>query len=140
MATMQQISIFLENRKGRLYEIMNILGGANIRIIAATVADTSEYGILRLITSEPQRTLDLLKENHIPSNINEVIALSGSSLAEAFTDKFKYFAAEQIGIEYMYCFSIDNRSIQIIKVADNQAALKVIEKYGLETLSNNTIK
>ena len=64
--TVNQISIFLENKYGKLSEILMLLAEAKIRIIAATVADTSEYGILRIIVNDPQRAFKILKENKVP--------------------------------------------------------------------------
>ena len=61
--TINQISIFLENKYGKLSEILGLLAKENIRIIAATVADTSEYGILRIIVSAPQRAYNILKND-----------------------------------------------------------------------------
>ena len=63
--TVNQISIFLENKYGKLSEILALLAKEQIRIIAATVADTSEYGILRIIVSDPQKAYKILKENRI---------------------------------------------------------------------------
>ena len=90
----QQLSVFLENKSGRLNEILDILGKANIRIIAATVADTSEYGILRLITSDTAHAIKLLKEANVSANTSDVIALTCDSMAGTFAKELKYFAKE----------------------------------------------
>ena len=92
----QQLSVFLENKSGRLNEILDILGKANIRIIAATVADTSEYGILRLITSDTAHAIKLLKEANVSANTSDVIALTCDSMAGTFAKELKYFAKESI--------------------------------------------
>ena len=97
----QQLSVFLENKSARLNEILDILGHADIRIIAATVADTSEYGILRLITSDTQTAYKLLKENKVSANLSEVIAISCDSLAGDFATKLKCFSEHGINIEYL---------------------------------------
>lgn len=89
--TIKQLSIFLENKSGRLTEILDILGKADIRIIAATVADTSEYGILRLITTNTTKALELLKTENIGANLSDVIALSCDSQANEFSKQLKYF-------------------------------------------------
>ena len=69
--TVNQISIFLENKYGKLSEILALLAEERIRIIAATVADTSEYGILRIIVSDPQKAYKILKENNVSANLTE---------------------------------------------------------------------
>ncbi|GHU15158.1 hypothetical protein FACS189441_6440 [Betaproteobacteria bacterium] len=63
--TINQISIFLENKYGKLSEILSLLGKEHIRIIAATIADTSEFGIMRIIVSDPQKAYAILKENNV---------------------------------------------------------------------------
>ena len=87
MVTVQQLSIFLENKLGRLNEVMEIIGKSDIRIIAAMVADTSEYGILRLITSDTQKAFQVLKEHNISVNRCEVIALSTGASVGSFSQK-----------------------------------------------------
>ena len=71
--TVNQISIFLENKYGKLSEILALLAEERIRIIAATVADTSEYGILRIIVSDPQKAYKILKENRRISDRNQLM-------------------------------------------------------------------
>jgi len=136
---MEQISIFLENREGTLYQIMDILGQADVRIMAATVADTSEYGILRVIVSDPAKTMEVLKDNNISANLNEVIAISCQSLADAFTEKFKTFSEGDLQIQYMYCFSVGEKAFLIIRTSDLNAAKKIIFNNGFETITNDDL-
>ena len=91
----QQLSVFLENKSGRLNEILDILGKANIRIIAATVADTSEYGILRLITSDTAHAIKLLKEANVSANTSDVIALTCDSMAGTFAKELNILQRSQ---------------------------------------------
>lgn len=127
----KQLSVFLENKSGRLNEILDILGKAEIRIIAATVADTSEYGILRLITSDTQTAYSLLKENHVSANLSDVIAISCDSLAGTFANQLKYFSQENISIEYMYCFSVKDKAFLILRTNNNEKACEIAKKYNL---------
>lgn len=139
MNTIQQLSVFLENKSGRLNEVLDILGNANIRIIAATIADTSEYGILRLITSDTSKAMKCLKEANVSANISDMIALTCDSTAGAFAAELKYFAQESISIEYMYCFSKQTNAFLIIRTSNLPAALKTIEKYGLKNVSETEL-
>ncbi len=134
--TLQQLSIFLENKIGSLYETMDVLSKADIRIIAATVADTTEFGILRLITTDNDRAHELLRAAQKNTNKSEVIALACDSLAGSFYEELKKFYAEGVVIEYMYCFSIGEKAVMIMRVSDTQKALEVAEAQGIETLSN----
>lgn len=125
--TIKQLSIFLENKSGRLTEILDVLGSADIRIIAATVADTSEYGILRLITTNTTKALELLKAENIGANLSDVIALSCDSKANEFSKQLKYFKNAGISIEYMYCFSVRSKAFLILRTDNCTAAQKVME-------------
>ncbi len=97
-----QISVFLENKFGRLNEILAILSEENIKIVAATVADTSEYGILRLLTSDQQRAYSLLKGSNVSANLSEVIAIAIEPCIGSFSSAVSYFTTAGIDIEYMY--------------------------------------
>ncbi len=137
--TLQQLSIFLENKIGSLYETMDVLSNADIRIIAATVADTTEFGILRLITSDNDRAHDLLRAAQKNTNKSEVIALSCNSLAGSFYEELQKFSAAGVVIEYMYCFSIGEKAVMIMRVSDTEKALEIAEKQNITTLSNEDI-
>ncbi len=133
--TIKQLSIFLENKIGSLYETMDILSKANIRIIAATVADTTEFGILRIITDNPTVASDVLKAASKNTSTTDVIVLSCGSTAGSFYDKLKVLSANGVIIEYMYCFSVKETAFLIMKVNDNEKALKEITEAQLETIS-----
>ncbi len=125
--TIKQLSIFLENKIGSLYETMDILSKANIRIIAATVADTTEFGILRIITDNADRAVEVLKAASKNTSTTDVIVLSCGSMAGAFYDKLKVLSASGVVIEYMYCFSVKETAFLIMRVNDNAKAMEVID-------------
>ena len=122
--TVNQISIFLENKYGKLSEILALLAEERIRIIAATVADTSEYGILRIIVSDPQKAYKILKENNV----------SGS-----FANTLSYFTKAGISIEYMYCFSIREKAILILRTNNRESAREVIRRQNLEYICESDL-
>ncbi|MFI3269831.1 MAG: acetolactate synthase [Rikenellaceae bacterium] len=133
--TVKQLSIFLENKIGSLYETMNVLSEANIRIIAATVADTTEFGILRIITDSPEQASRVLGAAQKNTSTTDVIVLSCESTASAFYDKLRVLSANGVVIEYFYCFSVRDRAYIIMRVNDNERALRSISEAGLETIS-----
>ncbi len=135
MMTIKQLSVFLENKSGRLNEILDILGKADIRIIAATVADTSEYGILRLITSDTARAYEELKSHSVSAQQNDVVALTCRSMADVLATQLRSFAQEGLSIEYMYCFSIRERAFMILRTSDSAQIEKVVSKYGLSIIT-----
>ena len=135
--TMNQISIFLENKYGTLNELFTLLSKEHIRIIAATVADTSEFGILRMIVSDTQKAYRLLKNNHVSVHLTEVLAIATQSSAGSFADVLAHFTNAGLCIEYMYCFSVKNKSFLILKVSDLKKALEVIQDNDLEYITEN---
>ncbi len=130
--TVNQISIFLENKYGKLSEIMALITDQNIRIIAATIADTSDYGILRIIVSEPQKAYKILKDNNVSANLTEVFALTINSETDSLSRAMESFTTVGLSIEYMYCFSLKEKSIIILRTNDQDLTRDVIEKKGLQ--------
>lgn len=137
--TVNQISIFLENKCGKLANILSMLANANIRIIAAMVADTSEYGILRLIVTDPAKAYSLLKENNATVSKTDVLAIVTDSCAGSFSEALSHFTQAGISIEYMYCFSINGKSILILRTNDAEEAIEVVKKHKLEYVSTESL-
>lgn len=132
--TVNQISIFLENKYGKLSEIMALLTDENIRIIAATIADTSDYGILRIIVSEPQKAYKILKNNNVSANLTEVFALTIESERDSLSKVMESFTTVGLSIEYMYCFSIREKSIIILRTNNQELTRDVINSKGLQCI------
>jgi hypothetical protein len=137
--TIHQISIFLENKYGSLNELFMLLSKENIRIIAATVADTSEFGILRMIVSDPQKAYRLLKDNHVSVHLTEVLAITTQSSANSFAGILTYFTNAGLSIEYMYCFSVQNKAFLILKVSDREIALEVMSSNDLAYITESEL-
>lgn len=137
--TVTQISIFLENKFGKLSEILELLGNENIRLIAATVADTSEFGILRLIVSNPQKAFELLKSNNVGANMTDVLAIAAEPCAGSFAKTLACFTKAGLSIEYMYCFSLNGKAILILRTNNREAALEVIRRNGLEHMEESDL-
>lgn len=133
MSTIKQLSVFLENKSGRLYEVMEILAKANVGIIAATVSDTSEFGILRLITTDNEKAHKVFGENNVASNMSDVILFSCGNEIGGFYEKIKKMSQESISIEYMYCFSYGEESYVIIKVPSTKKAIVAMQRNGIES-------
>ena len=137
--TVNQISVFIENKYGKLCEILALLGNENIHIIAATVADTSEYGILRLIVTEPEKAYKILKNNNVSANLTDVLAIATESSAGSFAKTLKFFTQSGLSIEYMYCFSLKGKSILILRTNNREAAREVIRRHDLDYISESDL-
>jgi len=137
--TIRQLSVFIENKYGKLSEILALLGNENIRILAAMVADTSEYGILRLIVTEPEKAYKILKDNNVSVNLTDVHAIVSRSTAGDFAQTLRYFTQSGLSIEYMYCFSLNDKSILIIRTHNREVAREVVRRYNLDYINENKL-
>jgi len=137
--TINQISIFLENKYGKLNELLTLLGKENIRIIAATVADTTEFGILRMIVSDAQKAHLLLKNNNVNVHLTEVLAIITESNAKTFASTLNLFTKAGLSIEYMYCFSAKEKFVLILRTNNREGALDVIREQNLDCITENNL-
>ncbi len=132
----KQISIFVENKKGRLAEITETLAKAGANIRALSIADTTDFGILRLIVNKPDEAAAALKESGITVSITNVIAVGINDVPGAFSVPMRILADAEIDVEYMYAFITrkSEKAYVILRVADNDAAAKVLLDNGVELL------
>ena len=124
--TIHQLSIFIENRSGTLIKVLDALKQAGIQIIASTIADTAEYGIYRLICSEPMRACEELKKAGVAVALSEVFALELDNEPGRAADAVKMFSEADISITYMYSFLLRGKGILIFRTDNNEHAQDVI--------------
>jgi len=131
-----QLSVFLENKFGRLNEILGIIARENVRVIASTVSDTSEFGILRMIVSDTVRAEQALLENSVSVRKSEVLAISTTCKAGALAEVIQPFTAAGISIEYMYSFCTTNGKYAIVmRVNNRDAALEVLRRNNFSSFT-----
>ena len=137
----KQLSVFLENKTGRLNHVAEILGAEGINMTAFSVADNSDFGILRVIVSDPQKALTVLKENRFAVSLTDVICLRTSNEPGTLSKVLKILEQEQIYIEYMYAFlNPTNEAASVIfRIEDNQKAIKVLQDNGIRLLANEEV-
>lgn len=132
----KQLSVFLENKTGRLNEVTQILGNAGINMSAFSVADTSEFGILRMIVSDPEKALSILKEAEFSVRLTDVICLSSPNEPGALARALNILSGENVFIEYLYAYSMDNKSANIVLKPDNiQKCIEVLQSHQMELIS-----
>lgn len=129
-----QLSVFIENKSGRLTEVLETLGRENIRITALSVADTTEFGILRLIVSDPEKARKLLKEQLFTVNITDVISVMTSDEARSYAKILKILSDVDISVEYTYAFSTGKKSVIILKCSDNGKAIQELKAHEMDLL------
>jgi hypothetical protein len=129
----KQLSVFLENKTGRLNEVTQILGNADINMSAFSVADTSEFGILRMIVSDPEKALSILKEAEFSVRLTDVICLNSPNEPGSLARALNILSAENVFIEYLYAYSMDNKSANIVLKPDNiEKCIEVLTAHQLE--------
>ena len=137
----RQISIFLENRPGRLEEVAEILGGADINIRAMSLADTSDFGIIRLIVNKPDEAVEKLRNSGFTVRENEVIATEVADKPGGLAELLRLFSKAGISIEYMYGFisSTAESAIMILRVEAEAKALKTLQDAGMKLITGEEI-
>ena len=135
-----QLSVFLENKFGRLNEILGIIARENVCVIASTVSDTTEFGILRMIVSDTVRAEQVLRENNVSVRKSEVLAISTTYKAGALAQIIQPFTAAGISIEYMYSFCAANGNYAIVmRVNNRDAALEVVRRNNFSCFTESDI-
>ena len=135
--SLKQMSVFMENRPGRLAEITRVLAENNIDMRAINIADTTDFGILRMIVSEPDRAEKVLRDNNMTASITDVIAISIDDKIGSFSDVMSILEQGNISVEYIYSF-IGEKSAKagiVIRTNNGEKALELFEKNGVNILS-----
>jgi len=124
----EQISIFIENKSGRLAKVTRILGDANINIRVLSLADTSDFGILRLIVDDVEKAKSVLKENGFTVNKTEVVAVEVPDRPGGLSNILQSLDNNQINVEYMYAFveRYGGNAVIIFRFDDTDKAIKTL--------------
>lgn len=136
-----QISVFIENESGRLHEVTGLLGKNNINIRALSLADTSDFGILRLIVNEPDKAYRLLKENEFTVGRTEVLAVMVPDDPGGLAGVLGALSQASINVEYMYALverSTDS-AVMIFRFDDNNKAIETLSGRGYRLMEGKQI-
>ena len=130
----KQISVFLENKSGRLAHVTRVLGDAGINIRALSIADTSDFGILRLIVNDPVKAHRILKEAGFTVSETEVIAVRMPDSPGGLAAVLDQMSEENLNIEYLYAFlgMTGNDALVIFKVEDIKKAKVAFKNKGIK--------
>ena len=133
MAT-KQLSVFLENKTGRLNDVTKILGQAGVNMTAFSVADNSDFGILRVIVPEPEKVCTLLKDRGFAVSLTDVIAVNIPNKSGSLDKVLDLLAEAKIYIEYMYAFSEGETASVVIKPDNMVQASEILQKHNIRLL------
>ena len=133
----KQLTVFIENRTGRLCEVLNVLKENNVNILSLSLADTTEFGLLRLIVSDPQTGKEKLTENGFSSLPSDVSIIKIPHKAGSLQQLLKVIDQKGVNIEYMYGLSIEaDDAYVVLKASDIAQIDAILSEAGIETISN----
>lgn len=137
----KQISIFLENKKGRLYEALKALAESGINIRALSIADTSEFGILRLIVSDPEKAKDVLERNDFTVKITNVIAIAVPDKPGGLAEALKFIYDADINVEYIYAFveKSGEKAVVVLRTENLDKTISLLQSKGITLLDWDNI-
>ncbi|MDR3219702.1 MAG: amino acid-binding protein [Dysgonamonadaceae bacterium] len=135
----KQLSIFLENKKGRFTEVTNILGNAGINMTAFTVAENSDFGIVRLIVSDPEAARSVLREHRYAVSVTDVICLQTPNKPGSLAQVMTILMDAEVFIEYMYAFSSGNGALVIIRPDNLEKTMAVLSENKVELLASDEL-
>jgi hypothetical protein len=141
MKRIKQISVFVENKPGRLLDVVEILGNSNIDIKAISLADSSDFGIVRLICENPESVYELITNSGFTASLTEVLAIAISDQPGSLAKVLRALKESDINIEYMYGFSAKTKdhAVMIIKVSNLEETIKCCISNNVQILSENDI-
>jgi hypothetical protein len=136
-----QISIFLENKQGRLSQVCALLGSHGINIRALTIAENDEFGILRLVVDKAEEAVRMLKDNGLVAQMTDIVALEVDDTPGGLAAILKVFSENGLNVEYMYGFveKKTDKALMVFRFDDTDAALKILSEKGLRIVSKDDI-
>ncbi len=138
--TVNQLSVFIENRQGRLGEVLQVLKDNNVNILSISLADTTDYGLLRLIVNNPEHGRDVLLEAGFSSMLTEVLIIKVPHVAGALQNILSLIAEKNVSIEYMYGLSVEAEDASIVmKTNQLDLACSILKSGHIDTMSSQEI-
>lgn len=137
----KQISVFIENKSGRLAEATRVIGNAGVNIRALSVADTSDFGVLRFIANDTDKALGALKDAGFTATATEVIAAEAPDTPGALAGLLEALSENEINVEYLYAFFRKSKenAVVILRVEDNEKALDLMRRGGIKVLQADEV-
>jgi len=135
----KQLSIFLENKEGRLTEVTKVLGEEGINLSALCIAENADFGILRGIVSDPDRAYKILKDHHFAVSITDVVGINCPNIPGALAKVLNYLSESGVFIEYMYSFANNGSANVIIRPNDMANCIRILTEKKVDLLAANDL-
>lgn len=135
---LKQVSIFLENKQGRLWKSLNILKKENIDIRALSIADTSDFGILRMIVSDPAKAKEALENEKFAVSLAEVLAIEVDDQPGGLESALNLLNENNINVEYIYAFveKKTSKALVVLRTENNDEALTLLKNKGFSVIED----
>ena len=135
----KQLSVFMENREGRLEQVTEVLKTQGINVLSMSMADTSEFGMLRMVVSDPELARVSLREAGFSAMLTDVLAVRLEDQAGELYRLAHILCAKGLNIEYMYTLASGERKAMLVKASDGAAAADAVREGGLELSDNDDL-
>jgi len=137
-----QISVFLENRKGRLYEVCSVLGRNEINIRALTVAETESFGVLRIVVDKSDAAIAVLRENGFVANFTDVLAIEVGDQPCGLASVLKILSENDVNIEYMYGFveKFSDQALLVFRFENADLSEYILVKHSISVVTAKEIE
>ncbi len=141
MANVRQISVFMDNKPGQLSGVMEIIKESGINVRALSLADTKDFGILRIIVHDTEKAVDALKDAGYAVTVNEIVAITIPDSPGQLSRVLEILGKDNVNLEYLYAFTgASDRAVSfVLRVNDNDAAATSLTKGGIIQLTENDI-
>ena len=137
--TITQLSVFLENKTGRINDVAKTLAKYDINMHAFSMAESTDFGILRLIVSDVDKAVEVLRAENFAVMLTDVVCISCPNVAGSLSAILECLAVEQIFIEYMYAFAQGDTANVVIRPNDLKKCVQVLEKCQCDILNKNNL-
>ena len=129
---MKQISVLVENKKGKLYEVVSALAAAGINLCALSIADTADYGILRIVPNDVDQAIAVLTGKGFLAKVTDVLAVKIDDTPSAFADIIRALADQDVSVEYTsaYTSSTPGTALMVLRVDKTDVAMQTLRNLG----------
>ena len=133
---LKQISVFIENSAGRLFDVTQALGAAGINLRALSLVDTADFGVLRLLVSDIATARRIMMEKQIPARVDDVVAAEIEDRPGKLSALLRPLLEAKVNVDYMYAFMgfSSKKAVMVFRFGDNDKAIDILQKNGIKLL------
>ncbi len=135
--TIKQLSVFMENKEGRLDDVLQVMAEGGVNIVALSLAENSDYGIMRMIVSDPEAAKQVLNDNEITATLTDVVAIRVPHAAGSLSKAMHALVGSGVNIEYMYAFANGADASAVLKSDDPDKVVDILKSSGFDVYAED---